>query len=103
PDPPRHLGAVDPAPVHRVGDLVEDDQLVVAALEHPPGRRPGAHRPGPGRLQVVGVPGEAVAERVPVDPEAAADLLLPGPPAARLEELDDADLPAAGRPPPAPP
>src|SRR4029450_13467884 len=43
-----------------------------------------------------GVPGEAVPERVPVDPEPAAQLLLAGPPAARLEELEHADLPAAG-------
>ena len=48
-------------------------------------------------LEIVGVPREAVAERLPVDAELAADLLLADLPVAALDELHDGDLPVAGQ------
>ena len=48
--------------------------------------------------EVLGVPGEALAERPPVDAEAARDVFLADVPLARLQELHDGDLPVRGRP-----
>ena len=90
------LVGVDPAPVHRIGDLVEDDQAVLVALDQRFGLPP--RLPGDGLVlrEIVGVPGEALADREPVDAQLAADLLLAGVPVARLEELHDRDPPVPG-------
>ena len=45
--------------------------------------------------QVIGVPGEAVAEGEPIDAELATHLLLADVPVAGLDELDDRDVPVA--------
>jgi hypothetical protein len=85
-----------PLPVAQVGELVEHDELVIAG-----GDDVGCNRPRLGGAclvagEVVGVPGEPVAEGVPVDAELAPDLLLADLPVAALDELHDGDLPAAG-------
>jgi hypothetical protein len=46
--------------------------------------------------EVLGIPGESLAQRPPVDAEAFRSLLLADVPLARLEELDDRDLPVLG-------
>src|SRR5215211_7786623 len=91
-----HVVLGDPAVLHRVGDFVEDDQVVVAA-----GQLPGRHVPGVAalghRLVEVGrLPGEAVAQGVPFDAEVLAQLALPGLPLVALDELHDHHPPAAG-------
>ena len=45
--------------------------------------------------QVIGVPGEAVAEGEPIDAKLATHLLLADVPVAGLDELDDRDVPVA--------
>ena len=92
-----HLVGVDPAPVHRVGDLVEHHEAVLAGLDERLGVRPRRRGDGLVLGEVVGVPGEALADGAPVDAEPSRhDLLLADLPLARLEELHDGDLPVAG-------
>src|SRR5699024_8546057 len=86
---------VDPAPVEGVGDLVEDDQAMVAGGDQLLGLLPRRGGDGLVEGEVLGQPGEALALGPPVDAELTADLLLTGVPGPRLEELDDGDGPAA--------
>jgi hypothetical protein len=46
--------------------------------------------------EILGIPGEPLAERPPVDAEALRGLFLADVPLAGLEELDDRDLPVLG-------
>src|SRR5690606_11520446 len=90
------LAQRDPAPVDRIGDLVEHHELVLPRLDDLPGATPRLGGDGTALVHVLRVPGEPVAERPPVHPELTGDLLLADAPFSRLEELDDRHLPAAG-------
>src|SRR5580704_4003465 len=96
-----YLVDVHPAPLHRVGELVEHVQAVSLR-----GQVPADLRPALGGLLGVAVgvpldPGPALAHLVPADRAALAGLaeqperpLLADPPLRRLDELVDPDRPA---------
>ena len=85
-----------PVEVHQVGEFVEDHELVFAGVDDADRLLPSGGGVGTVGGQVVGVPGEPVAEGVPVDAELATDLLLADLPVAGLDELHDRDVPPAG-------
>src|SRR5580704_642958 len=96
-----HLVDVHPAPLHRVGELVEHVQAVGLGSQVPGYLRPALD----GLLGLAaGVPldpGPALAHLVPADRAALAGLaeqperpLLADPPLRRLDELEDPDRPA---------
>jgi hypothetical protein len=89
----------DPPVGHGVGDLVEDEQLVVAAAELVPGHLEGVAAFGLCLVEVGRLPREPVAEGVPLDAEMVGQLALARLPLATLDELDDPDPPAPGPPP----
>src|SRR5262249_20135629 len=81
---------VDPAPLHRIGDLVEEQELVALGLD-------GALDAGPALAREVGrlveiprQPRPAVAHLLPLDTaERGGGLRLADLPLARLDELED--------------
>ena len=98
---------VDPAPLHRIGELVEDVEVVALVGEPALDLRPALG--GRGGVVVVGAglarPRPARAHLVPLDRAALAGLvvqlaeplqhgLLADAPLGRLHELEDADSPA---------
>src|SRR6266851_8458498 len=87
----------DPTPVHRIRDLVEDDQPVVSGLDLFLAHRPGVPSDSLRAVHVLAVPREAVPDRQPLDAEADRGFLLTHLPLARLDELDHAYLPAPCR------
>ena len=78
------LGRVDPSPVERIGDLVEDDESILACLDDFLPLTPGLPRFGLVFGEVGGIPGEAVAERLEVDAERFGHQLLAGDPVVAL-------------------
>src|SRR5205823_5118996 len=95
PDCRNHVVDPDPAVVHRVRDLVEHDELVLAVLEHGRGERPSSDSAAARLVEIRRLPREAVAAPQPLDAEPAPDRLLADFPLAGLDELDHADAPAA--------
>src|SRR5436305_5216495 len=85
----------NPAVLHRVGELVQDQQVVVARGQLVAGHLPGVPALGRRLVQIGGLPGEAVAQGVPLDAEVVGQLALARLPLAALAELDHADPPAA--------
>src|SRR4029077_13193344 len=83
----------DPAPVHRIRDLVEDDQPECAGSDLFLGDPPRLASDGLSPLHVVRVPREAFADRPPFDAEPYRGVALSDLPATGLDELHDADLP----------
>src|SRR5581483_2381124 len=92
-----HLAAVEPTPVDRVRDLVENHEPVGAPLDRLACQAPGVPRALLAARQVARFPAEAVAALDPVDAQAARGVLLAHLPAIRLDELDHARLPSAAR------
>src|SRR5581483_8384905 len=90
-----HLGDGDPPVAHDVGELVEDQQVVVARAELAAGHLPGVAVLRRRLVEVLALPGDAVTEGPPVDPEMFGELALTGVPLPALHELHDADAPAA--------
>ena len=102
-----HVVDVDPAPVHRVGELVEHVEVVglvgEPALDLRPalgGRRgvvlglAGLARPGPAGAHLVPLDRAALAGVVVQRRRAFEGGLLADPPLGRLHELEDPDRPA---------
>jgi hypothetical protein len=90
-----HVGGVEPTPRAQVGELVEHHEAVVAGTDELSGPSPPVGGVPLVVLEVVGVPREAVAERIPVDTELSTDLLLADLPVAALDELHDRHPPVA--------
>src|SRR6202034_4087608 len=87
--------AVDPTPVHRVGDLVENDEAMLAGYDRGGCELPGRRGTALALVEVRRLPGESVASLEPVDSELPPNLLLADLPLIGLDELDHADPPAA--------
>src|SRR4029077_2604624 len=85
----------DPTPIHRIRDLVEHHEPVLARRDLLPRHAPPLARHGLGALHVARVPREAVADRPPLDAQPRCRVALAGLPAVGLDELNDADLPSA--------
>ena len=86
----------DPLPVDRIGDLVQQEELVALRGDRPLDPRPALARQRRRLVQVLGQPRPAVAHLLPVDPaELRGRLGLADLPLARLDELEDAAAVAA--------
>ena len=79
--------------VIKIGELVEDHELVFAGVDDVDRLPPSGGGVGTVGGEIVGVPREPVAEGVPVDAELTTDLLLADLPVAGLDELHDRDVP----------
>src|SRR6185312_14261380 len=81
---------VDPAPLHRVGHLIEQQELVALLGDRPLDLGPPLAGLVGGLLEVLGQPRPAVAHLLPVDAaECGGGLRLADLPLARLDELED--------------
>ena len=85
---------VDPSPRAQVGEFVEDDQLMLTGCDEVFCLLPTSCCECLVVFDIARIPGEAVAERVPIKSERSADLLLAYFPFARLDELANRDLPS---------
>src|SRR6185436_17261203 len=86
----------DPAPLDRVRDLVEQQELVALLGDHPLDAGPALARLVGGLLEILREPRPAVAHLLPVDAaERRGRLGLADLPLARLDELEDAAAVAA--------
>src|SRR5438067_2155627 len=90
-----HVVDRQPTVVDGIRDLVEHDELVLAAGDRRRCELPGGDRPAARLIEVGRLPGEAVTPLQPVDAESSPDRLLPDLPLVGLDELDHAHLPAA--------
>ena len=91
-----HVVELDPAPLDRVGDLVEQQELVALLGDHPLDARPALARLVGRLLEILRDPRPAVAHLLPVDAaERRRGLRLADLPLARLDELEDAAAVAA--------
>src|SRR6266540_2898750 len=87
-----HLGGVDPAERQRIGELVQDQQLVGLVSDTALDLFPALAGQVGRVLEVSGDPGPAVAHAFPGDPaEGFRRLALADAPLAGLDELVDAD------------
>src|SRR4051812_41911123 len=86
-----HVVEVDPAPLDRIRDLVEQEELVALLRDHPLDARPALARLVGGLLEILREPRPAVAHLLPVDAaERRGGLRLADLPLAGLDELEDA-------------
>src|SRR6266536_3154624 len=91
-----HLGGVHPAERHRIGELVEDQQVVGLVRDAALDLVPALTGQVGGLLQIAGHPGPAVAHALPGDvAKLLGRLPLANAPLAGLDELVDADPVAA--------
>src|SRR6266498_1610185 len=92
-----HLGGVDPAERHRIGELVEDQHVVRLIADATLDLLPALAGEVGGFLEVAGDPGPSVAHALPVDvAQPLRGPPLADAPLAGLDELVDADAVAAG-------
>src|SRR4051794_14587027 len=84
------LVLVEPAELHRIGELVEEQELVALVGDPAGDLGPALARAVGGLLEVLADPRPAVAHLLPVDPaQLARGLVLADLPLARLDELED--------------
>src|SRR5690606_17549487 len=94
PDRGGHLLDVQPAPVHRIGQLVEYQQVDLSGGERDACRLPRVPGERLGLVEVLGQPGEPVTAGAPFDTEFGQDLVLACSPVPGLDELDRDGAPA---------